>query len=110
MNGHNQDFNGLACRAGMGDREAKDTLRRQLEPHIVRMVRCTLKNGSSNNPVAKRALAEARQLGDSQRSPAGEVSEHVIWTVAHRVLEGVLASLPAEVGPRRWSIDTVPAA
>ena len=110
MNAKENDLNGLAFRAGLGDREAKDTLRRHLEPHIVRMVRCTLKTGAGANPVANLALAEARRIGGATRAPGGEVPEHIIWSVARRVLEGVMATLPTKAGPRRWAIDTVPTA
>jgi hypothetical protein len=110
MNAKENDLGGLAFRAGLGDGAAKDALRRHLEPHIVRMVRCTLKTGAVTNPVAHRALAEARRIGGITRSPEGDVPEHIVSSVARRVLEGVMATLPATAAPRRWSIDTVPAA
>jgi hypothetical protein len=110
MNAKENDLSGLAFRAGLGDREAEDTLRRHLEPQIVRMVRCTLITGAGVNPVANLALAEARRIGGGARAPGGEIPEHIISSVARRVLEGVMATLPTKTGPRRWSIDTVPAA
>lgn len=110
MNEKEYDLNSLVSRMRRGDGEAKVLLRRQLEPAIVRMVRCTLKTGIANHPVARRTLAEVRRLGGMPRWPRGELSEQLIGTVARRVLDGMMADFGDVPTPRRWSMDTVPAA
>jgi hypothetical protein len=105
MSAHEYEMEGLAFRAGRGDPQAKVTLRQQLEPEIVRMVRRTLKSGMGTHPLARKALAEARRLGP--QSPAAEPTEHLIFTVARRVLETVMATATAAARPQRWATETV---
>ena len=107
MNEQEYDLETLAARAGRGDLQAGATLRRQLEPQLERIVRCTLRSGRDTNPLARRVLAEARRLTHLPQQPGFEAPEHVVSFVARRLCESVTTTLTHAVQPRRWTLDTV---
>jgi len=101
------DFERLAFRAGRGDREAGATLRRELEPQLVRMVRRTLRTQHETTPLARRVLAEARRMAVVPRREGWIAPEPLIGQVARRMCEWIMAGLVGAVNPRRWLHDTV---
>jgi hypothetical protein len=107
MNEKEYDLENLALRAGRGDLQAGATLRRQLEPQLVRIVRCTLRSGRDTSPLAKRVLAEARRVADLPHQAGYDAPERVVSFVVRRLCESLTTALAKAVQPRHWSVDTV---
>jgi hypothetical protein len=101
------DFETLALRAGRGDRQAGATLKRELVPQLVRIVRSTLRSGRNTNPVAKRVLDEARRVVTLPTQPGYEAPEHVVSYVVRRLWESVVTDRAQAAPSRCWSLDTV---
>lgn len=101
------DYESLAFRAGRGDREAGATLKRQLEPQLMRIVRHTLKTGRDTNPLAQRVLAEARKVSPTPSPESWTVSDSFVAQIAKRLCDTLVAGLAGAVQPRQWLVDTV---
>jgi hypothetical protein len=106
MNTH--EIENLVFRASGGDPQAKATLRQQMEPQVVRLVRCILKTGVAHNAFGRRALAEAQRLGGA--APQAGASELLVGRVARRMLELAVTGAADTNQARRGMLDTVPAA
>jgi hypothetical protein len=104
------EIENLVFRASGGDPQAKATLRQQMEPQVVRLVRCIMKTGVAHNAFGRRALAEAQRLGGAAPPPGVAASELLVGRVARRMLELAMTGVAETNHARRGMLDTVPAA
>ncbi len=90
MNDQKAQWNELAARAGNGDDDAQAELRRQLEPHVRRMIRRALRPDVRPGPLTNRLRREAETILSASWGRLGEdrpaqVTRHL----CDRVLAGM---------------------
>jgi hypothetical protein len=95
----NPDLKDLAERAGQGEVQAADDLRRALQPQLARIVRRTLRGPSGQSPLARRILAEANQATLIQR-------DQLARQVAGRLSDS-LSNRLSRLAPAAGMLETV---
>jgi hypothetical protein len=94
MNAVQNPFEVLAGRAGKGDEAAAARLRSELEPHLQRIVRRTIRAGGGHSALTRQILSEARRL----EQPAGEgrAGDSLVERITRRVADAVLTACPTD--------------
>jgi hypothetical protein len=106
MNVANHRFDALAARVTLGDSTAAEQLRRELEPQLVHIVRRTIRSGTGASPLARRILAEARQVAGSTRDHPDD-REWLIGQVARGLCASMVGRLRQGPAPHQPLRETV---
>ncbi len=107
MSGKECDLDTLAARVGRGDSAAAAELRRQLVPHLTRLVRLTLREGAGCPTLDPCILAEVRRAVGPGGAYAAADHAHLVDRVARRLCQSVLEGLRPRPHCAAGAADTV---
>jgi hypothetical protein len=85
-------MNELAQRVGKGDLSATAELRRQFEQQLAPMVRQTMRAGGGSSPIARRVLAEVRQV-TARGWRADPAEDRVVTHIVRRISDSMIDRL-----------------
>jgi hypothetical protein len=100
------EIRSLAARARDGDVQAAHSLREELEPQMLRIVRRAMRSGTASSPLARRILAVAAEV-PAQSGAWPHDGEHVIGRVASRLCDSVISRLRPELAISHRMRETV---
>jgi hypothetical protein len=95
----------MATRLDEGEAEAATALRSALQPHLVRIVRQTLRRGVGASKFSRQILDRADALGGSERHATDP--QWLEETVAADLCVSMIGGLRAESRRSRGLLDTV---
>ena len=99
-------WNTLAARARHGEYEAAAQLRDELAPQMTRLVRRTLRSGTTHSPLDRQILSEAdRTLADHPEC-RGRDCEEMVQLVTQRLCARLLRDQIHPLQPTRRFADT----
>ncbi len=97
----------LAARARTGDAGAAVALRRELEPHMLHIVRRAMRSTTGPSAVTRRVWEALNRLSGGSADQPGTDSERLLHRVADDICASLLGRLQAEQPRHRPLCETV---
>lgn len=97
----------LAARARTGDAGAAVALRRELEPHMLHIVRRAMRSTTGPSAVTRRVREALGRLSGGKVDQMGSDPDHLLYRVADDLCESLIGRLQAEQPRHRPLCETV---
>ena len=101
------DLHQLAAQARTGDAGAVVALRRELQPHMLRIVRRAMRSTTGPSAVTQRVRAALDRLSGGNPGQPGGDAERLVHRVAHDICESLIGRMQAEQPHHRPMCETV---
>ncbi len=101
------DLHHLAARACTGDAGAAVALRRELQPHMLRIVRRALRSTTGASALTERIRAAVDRLSGDVPAHRPTDSARLVRRVAHDICDSLIGRIRAESPDHRPLCETV---
>lgn len=101
------DLHHLAARACTGDAGAVVALRRELQPHVQRIVRRAMRSTAGPSALTQRIQAAVHRLSGDNPGQSAADPERLVHRVAHDICESLIGRVQAEQPQRHPVRETM---